>query len=507
MRVGEHLNVAPGSTEAGPVKHVAGTPGKGDLVTIRAHKKGTASPCPEWIITDHGTGRSAAKKEPKSGTPLKYTFMPPNAAELVQYIKTNPFFKMGWLDVVKPRHYTVVCTSPFPAQPAHQAPASHPQTPAGQSRPAPGARQTHAPTAHQAPPSPPGEHHTLEVYVFPSDSWTLKLSSEENAPKLPWQKNLEKAKTAIEQAIAHITALAKTIPEIDIKLLEGELSLKNGWEEEQGSNLVHWQAELEGKVIFIELTLRFDVDPDKFLAAARSFSRVAATAEEAAVKFSKFLEKEAGLKAKASLYIQVVIKIELSGKAIWEKEEKGSIIPDLKGSLIPHLTELKVDLTAGAGIGGELELDRPKDGQDEVLVKFSGDGSSQVTLSTSPRLESGGNLWLDNKFSWKPLTVTLKAEVNKDNKTGKGAIPDSKPGKPIPGLPSLEWDWSGDLFAEVKDKPLDSLNLTTGEWKAPPAEQKPGPEPNSLSVTSHSPPPLNPASASLKPVPVPQIKN
>lgn len=131
VKAGEHVTLAPGSTEVGPVKHVAGTPGTGDLVTILANKKGTAAKCPEWTITDHGTGRTAAKTEQKSGTPLKYTFLPPDAAELRQYIIQNPLYKMGWLDAVKPRRYTVVCKSPFPPQPAHQAPAGHPQAPAG----------------------------------------------------------------------------------------------------------------------------------------------------------------------------------------------------------------------------------------------------------------------------------------------------------------------------------------------------------------------------------------
>lgn len=466
-----HGEVSKGVVKVGLVEHVTAT-GEPDEVTIKVEKVGGDPNCPKWTIKDHGTGQSAAVISHEVGKKtLVLPFHPPALADYKRYLSGHTFFGMGWLDVLKPRHYTVVCESPFPPTSAHQA------------------------SGH--PPPPPGQSHTLEVYVYPCDKWTVKLTTEEDGFKPPWEKNLEAAKEKLEALVHDITELAsigfKFVPEVTIKLMEGELALSNFWEEEEGSNLVHWKAELEGKVTFIDLDLKFNIDPNKFVKAAEKFSRVAKEAVKDAEKFADFLKKETGASAKASLYIVVKITALLNGKGSWEKDEAGK--------LTPHLEELKVELTAGLGLGGEIELDHQKGNQTEVLVKFSGEGTSEMTLATSPRLGDSGNLLLDNKYTWKPLTVKLTAQVNPKpkNQPDKTSLP-GKVTQAAPGLPELNWSWSGDLFTEIKDRPLPSLNLTTRQWEgAPPTEQTP------LPVIRHPLPSLKPAAKPVpKPVPVPQ---
>lgn len=514
VKVGEHVTLAHGSTEVGPVKHVAGTPGKGDRVKIFTKKGGTAEKCPEWAMTDYGTGHSAvirsdSKSDPillKPGSPLIYTFKPPDPKELAQHIIRNPLYRMGWLEAVKPRHYTVTCTSPFPTLPPSHAPAGHLQHTAPP-RPAPGAH----PAVHKAAPPaagehpPPGHHHSLEVYVYPSDKWTLKLTSIKSKHQPAWLNTINEVKEGLEALIEHASELAHDryalIPTAKLKLFDGDLSLSNFWEEKEDSNLVQWTAELEGKVTIIDLTLTFGINVTKFIKAAENLTEVTKVVGKAVTKFEEHFEAATGLKSDVSLSFIVSIKFDVGGKAIWNKAGNSPLTANVK--------ELTADLVAGIGLSGVLTVERVQGNKEQVLVKFSGSGTSEMTLSTSPRLGNTdtdrGNLWLDNTFGWKPLTVNLKVEANKSNDT-KDMKPPTKPGvappatipgKPIAFLPSVDSEWSGDLFKVIENVPLKSLNLTTLTWGAPHSLENPiTPKPN-------LPPGLTPAGKPSKPAPPP----
>lgn len=335
------------------------------------------------------------------------------------------------------------------------------------------------------------------MYVYPADKWTLKLESGEGKHQPTRLKTINEVKEGLEKLIEHASELAHDrnalIPSAKLKLLEGELSLSNFWEEVEGNNLVQWTAELEGKVTIIDLTLTFGIDVAKFIKAAENLTEVTKVAGKAVEKFEKHFEATTNVKAEASLSFIVVIKMAAGGKAIWNKGEHSPLTANVK--------DLKVDVTAGLGLSGVLEVERIGVVKTDVLVKFTGEGTSEMTLSTSPRLESGGNLWLDNTFSWQPLKVSLKAKANKTDSETKSSLPTkpgvappvSEPKKPIPSLPSVDYEWSGGLFKEVKGS-LKSLNLTTRTWATPHPLQNP------ITATPHAVPRLVPAGKPLKPV-------
>lgn len=413
------------SAEVHGVKAVPASPSHsaegGDNITLVATMDGECSQYPQWTITDLSNLNS--KAVPHTGKKWTYPFLPP-----APLLGVRKFLGTAWLESVQPRKYKVTCKA-----------------------------KVHQPTAH----------HELHVWVYPAGKANLEISSEAG-PKLPWEENVVKVKSAIEGLFEHAAELVPFISDTKVELLTGKVTIKNGWEEKEGSNLVHFKVDADAEIELIKISTEVPVPVLAFFQKAVKLAKVIDTGE----KVERFFKEKIGAYVEAGLFLSLAISIAVKGAASWDKEESGHFTG--------HLENLAVEEGAALKLEARLDVKYDKDGRKGELFLLSGEASSEMTLSTSPRLETGPHLWLDNKFSWKPLDLKITAKVH--NPLEKDTAPHSQkpPSKaktteavkaPLAGdLVNLSWE--GSVFKEIKDVALMSIDLLTGATQPHPTEHK-----------------------------------
>ncbi len=418
------------ATPASP-SHSAG----GDTVTLVATMDGECSQYPQWTITDLShlsSSRLNSKPATHIGKKWSYAFLPP-----APLIGVKRFLGTAWLEDVQPRKYKVTCIA-----------------------------KQHQPTAH----------HELHVWVYPPGKASLEISSEAG-PKPPWEANLDKVRAAIEGLFEHAAELVPALSDTKVELFTGKVTIKNGWEEVEGSNLVHFKVDADADIELIKISTTLPVPVLTFFQKAKKLAKVIDEGE----KIEHFFEEKFHAYVEAGLFLRLAISVGVKGAASWDKEEDNHFTAHLEG--------MSVEAVASIGLEAALDVGYIKSGKKGQLAELSGKASSDMTLSTSPRLEVGPHLWLDNSFSWTPLELEITAKLNSKRREDLPP-PSSKPITPAKVKAStdkpkddslLSLSWKGEVFEKITDRALLSVDLLSGATEAHPVDKK--------QPSLHAPPP------------------
>ena len=200
----------------GELSFSQGAVGVGDKVTLKAIMSSSCSLHPKWKIKETGPGPTS-QPVVLQGMQVTHLFLPPRIP------------KQFWLEKVEPRRYSVEC-------------------------------EVHS--------SAPNAHKSLEVHVYPFVESKLKLTSKSTkTPKNGWEKALAEVRHIVEEVFKEIAELVPQIAKAELKILEGELSISNSWKEneEEETNLAHWQADVEAELTVLSIEGNIDITGFSFL--------------------------------------------------------------------------------------------------------------------------------------------------------------------------------------------------------------------------------------------------
>lgn len=398
-----------------------------DTVTLVATMDGECSQYPQWTIAD----LSNLNGKPQTHIGKKWTcpFLPPAPLTGVKQ-----FLGTAGLEGVQPRKYKVTCKA-----------------------------KQHQPTAH----------HELHVWVYPPGKPSLEISSEAG-PKPPWEEKLTTIKTAIEALFNHAAELVPVLSNTKVELFTGKVTIKNGWEEVEGNNLAHFTVDADAEIELIKISTEVPIPVLAFFQKAVKLGKAIDEGE----KIERYFKEKIGLYVEAGLFLLLAISIGVKGSASWDKEENGHFTG--------HLGSLAVEEGAALKLEARLDVKYDKAGRTGELFLLSGEAISTMTLSTSPRLETGlqtgTHLWLDNTFSWRPLDLSITAKVHNphadDAGSPTGTVKRLSAGKISEAVTApkennlIDVHWEGHMFKEIKDVALMSIDLLTGATQPHPTEHK-----------------------------------
>jgi len=380
-----------------------GAAGTGDKVTLKAVMSSHCSQHPKWKIKETGP-QAASQPVMLQGVQVTHAFLPPRIG------------KQFWLEKVQPRCYHVECE-------VHHSAA--------------------------------GAHRVLEVRVYPFVEAKLKLTSgSTKTPKNGWEKKLAEVREVVEGAFKEMAEVVPNIAKAEAKILEGELTLSNTWKEneEEGTNLAHWQADIEAKLTILSLEVKIDLTEFSFLRKLKN----------AAEKFEHYFTSATGADVEAGMFLTVGGETTLTGKGKWE------------GGKPPHTESLDISGELKLGLKAELKAGYKGDGD---LVNINGGGDTELKITGTPHLESGPKLWIDTELEWKPLHVHLEAKLQKPHLGKKKTTPGGKLTPEQVAGDDKEGDKVGpsydrDIFASVK-RPLGEITLLAEETGAARPAQPP----------------------------------
>jgi len=399
----------PFSFGLGEISFSQGAPTAGDHVTLKAVMSSHCSLHPQWKITEinpSANNKPVGPMVPLNGVQVTYQFLPHTIPK-----------QIWWLEDIKPRCYEVKCV-------VHDK----------------------ATTAHNI----------VYVNVYPFVQAELKLTSESTkTPKNGWEKALAEARNVVEEVFKEIAELVPEISKAKLKILEGELTLSNTWKEneEENTNLAHWQADVEAELTVLSIEGNIDITGFSFLRKAK----------EAVEKFEHYFTSATGVGIEAGMYIIPSAGIKIAGKGSWESGKP------------PHPEGLDISGVLGLEFKAELKATYKRDGE---LADISGGGKTELTITGKPQLGSGPKLWVDTELSWNPLHIKLEAklqtpQLGAGKKAPGGKLTpeqvqnDDKEGKKVG--PSYEKD----VFAIIKRK-LGRITLLSGDTGvAQPAQTPP----------------------------------
>jgi len=348
----------PFSFGLGEISFSQGAPTTGDKVTLKAVMSSHCSLHPLWKITEvipSANNKPVGPPVPHlTGVQVTHQFLPHTLQK-----------QTWWLEDIKPRCYEVKCV-------VHDK----------------------APTAH----------HIVYVNVYPFVQAELKLTSESTkTPKNGWEKALAEVRHVVEDAFKEMAEVVPNLAKAEAKILEGELTLSNTWKEneEENTNLAHWQADIEAKLTILSLEVKIDLTEFSFLRKLKN----------AAEKFESYFTSATGGDIEAGMYLTVGGETTLTGKGSWE------------GGKPPHPESLKVAGSLKLGLKAELKAGYKGNGD---LVNISGGGDTELIITGTPYLESGPKLWLDTELEWKPLHIHLEATLQPPHSRAKKTAPSGK---------------------------------------------------------------------------------
>lgn len=377
----------------GELSFSQGAAGTGDKVTLKAIISSNCSLHPKWKIKETGPG-AASQPVILQGMQVTHLFLPPRIP------------KQFWLEKVQPRRYSVEC-------------------------------EVHS--------SAPNAHKSLEVHVYPFVESKLTLTSKSTkAPKNGWEKALATVRDVIEGAFKEMTEIVPNLAKAEAKILEGELTLSNTWKEneEEETNLAHWQADIEAQLTILSLEVKIDLTEFAFLRKLK----------EKVDDFESYFSSTTGVDVEAGMYLTVGGETTLTGKGSFESGK------------LPHPESLKVAGSLKLGLAAELKAGRKANGK---LLTIHGGGNTELIITGTPHLESGPKLWLDTELEWKPLHVELEATLRYPSNSKKPASTNGKLTPDQVEKDSKEGDkvgpsYKNDLFASIK-RPLGKITLLSEE--------------------------------------------